>query len=132
MFKVPEEFRQRDYPSLPSSALDGNNGVFIFGHKGYEIFCIASDGGGWEHVSVHINRSRTPAWEQMCVVKDMFWDEEDLVMQFHPPKSEYINNHPYVLHLWRPVGVSIPLPPSIMVGLKPEQIEKLRRGIILI
>jgi hypothetical protein len=53
----------------------------------------------------------------MAYVKDLCWDAEDVVMQLHPRKSEYVNNHPHVLHLWRPVDVEIPTPPSIFVGV---------------
>lgn len=51
----------------------------------------------------------------MCAIKDMFFGEDERVMQFHPPKSEYINNYPYCLHLWRPVDTEIPHPPMICV-----------------
>lgn len=61
---------------------------------------------------------RTPTWSEMSFVKDVFWGEEDMVMQLHPPKSEYVNNHPHVLHLWRPTEQIIPIPPAIFVGLK--------------
>lgn len=71
----------------------------------------------WEHVSVSF-KDRTLTWGEMCVVKDMFWAEEARVMQLHPPKSEHINNHPFCLHLWRPVGVEIPHPDPIFVGIK--------------
>jgi hypothetical protein len=54
----------------------------------------------------------------MCYVKNLFWGEDVSVMQLHPPKSEYVNNHKYCLHLWRPVNAEIPLPDSMMVGLK--------------
>lgn len=50
--------------------------------------------------------------------KDIFWGPEETVIQYHPPKSEYVNNHPSVLHLWRPTGVDLPLPPSILTGIK--------------
>lgn len=43
------------------------------------------------------------------------YGEDERVMQFHPPKSEYINNHPYCLHLWKPVDTEIPHPPMICV-----------------
>ena len=36
----------------------------------------------------------------------------------NPPKSQWINNHPFCLHLWRPLRDNIPLPPQIAVGLK--------------
>ena len=71
----------------------------------------------WEHVSVSLS-NRCPNWTEMCFVKDLFWDEEDTVMQLHPPKSKWINNHPYCLHLWRPTSETIPLPPEIAVGEK--------------
>jgi hypothetical protein len=60
--------------------------------------------------------SRCATWEEMCFIKDCFWDKEDAVMQVHPPESDYVSTHDYCLHLWRPVNQSIPLPPSIAVG----------------
>lgn len=59
---------------------------------------------------------RCPTWEEMCWIKGQFWGPEDRVIQYHPPASEYINDHPYCLHLWRPIGAEIPAPPSWMVG----------------
>ena len=53
----------------------------------------------------------------MCFVKTVFWDREDCVVQFHPPESEYVNDHPFCLHLWRPVGVVIARPPALTVGV---------------
>jgi hypothetical protein len=71
----------------------------------------------WEHVSVSTT-TRTPSWQEMCWVKDLFWGKEEVVMQLHPAKSEYVNHHPYCLHLWKPIDSVIPLPPSHMVGPK--------------
>ena len=52
----------------------------------------------------------------MCAIKDMFFDHEETVMQLHPPVSEYVNIHPYCLHLWRPNnGRIIPRPPKEFV-----------------
>lgn len=112
MFHVPEKKRIME-GNLGSNKSDGNNGFFKMG----PFVMIASDGMGWEHVSVSLPH-RTLTWEEMCMIKDMFWDEEDCVVQYHPPKSDYINNHPYVLHLWRPINQEIPRPPSILVGIK--------------
>jgi len=84
---------------------------------GQTAFAIASDGAGWEHVSVS-RTDRCLTWEEMCQVKAMFWGDDDCVLQYHPPKSEYVNNHPFCLHLWRPIDVAIPLPDSILVGIK--------------
>jgi hypothetical protein len=53
----------------------------------------------------------------MCFVKDLFWDEEECVVQFHPPLSQYVKNHRYCLHLWRPTHQAIPAPPARLVGI---------------
>lgn len=82
-----------------------------------KVVCSPFDGEKeWEHVSVSLP-NRCPTWEEMCYIKDLFWDETQTVVQFHPPKSEYINNHRYCLHLWRNTKVEIQTPPSILVGL---------------
>lgn len=92
---------------------------FVHGPCGCELKIIASgaEETGWEHVSISTPR-RPPNWQEMCFVKDLFWDAEECVMQLHPPKSQYVNNHPHCLHLWRPLKIEIPLPPSILVGVK--------------
>lgn len=71
----------------------------------------------WEHVSVSTKR-RIPNWEEMCFVKNLFWGPEECVVQFHPPESEWVNNHLYCLHLWRSVVQPFPRLPSIMVGVR--------------
>jgi len=99
---------------------DGFNGAFYTKINGVEILILASDGMGWQHVSVSLAHqpNHTPSWSIMCQVKDLFWEEEDAVMQIHPPKSQYVNQHPGCLHLWRPTdaGVEIPLPYAAMLG----------------
>lgn len=117
MFHVPDMYRLRHGPMATSEA-HGNNGAFII-PCGFnvDLRVIASDGQGWEHVSVSLT-NRCPTWEEMCRVKCMFWDNTDCVVQYHPPKSEYVNCHPYCLHLWRQIGVEFVLPPSYMVGPK--------------
>lgn len=95
---------------------DGGNGVFKVFVGGRSFKCIASDGGGWDHVSVSPwNQKRCPTWEEMCAIKDMFFEPEETVIQYHPPHSEYVNNHPYCLHLWRPTDQEIPRPPKQFV-----------------
>lgn len=80
--------------------------------------CVVSDGFGWEHVSVSLEKKKCPNWGIMCAVKDLFWDPEDCVIQFHPPASAYVNAHPYCLHLWRKIGHEYEIPDSILVGPK--------------
>lgn len=74
----------------------------------------------WEHVSVSCPH-RCPTWDEMCWVKEQFWNDDECVIQFHPPRAEYINNHNFCLHLWKPVGVEIPRPPAGAVGLKSDK-----------
>lgn len=77
------------------------------------------DSSWWEHVSVS-TPDRCPSWEEMCIVKDLFWHEDELVVQFHPRKIDYVNFHPRTLHLWRPTRHKdrIPTPPTHLVGPK--------------
>lgn len=121
MFHVPNDFRLTKHSTLGSTNANGNNGAFAM-HKGtLKVLMIATDELGWEHVSVTINsqgKDRMPSWNEMCLIKDLFWDKEDCVVQFHPPESEYVNNHPYCLHLWRKIGSEFETPPSITVGIK--------------
>jgi hypothetical protein len=119
----PEQFRYAKNPLLYSDAAYGMNGMFMVPYCGKILQCIASDGSGWEHVSVSIgNGSKTikrcATWDEMCFVKNLFWEPEETVVQFHPAKSEYVNNHPYCLHLWRPTDGKLQTPPNDMVGVK--------------
>jgi len=116
-FRVPNKYRVRE-GRMASDESFGNNGAFVVPLKyGQQVFVIASDAFGWEHVSVS-RKDRCPLWDEMCQIKDMFWDAEDCVVQFHPPASEYVNNHPRCLHLWRQIGTEFALPDSLLVGIK--------------
>ena len=109
-------------PQYWTTPEDGFNGMFRLFVLGVFVRCVASDGGGWQHVSVSIEgKSKPPYWETMCAVKDLLWEAEDCVVQFHPPKSQYVNHHPGCLHLWRYTGggpFQQPTPHWIMVGPK--------------
>lgn len=125
MFHLPEKHRWKEHPGVPSQTGDVD-GFFIIPHyriNNYEFWAMASNGLGWEHVSISIREKyskgskRCPTWEEMCWVKDQFWDKEDCVIQYHPSESEYVNCHHFCLHLWRPIDQDFPIPPKIMVGL---------------
>lgn len=128
-FYAPNAFRVRK-GAFGSDETFGNNGAFFVPnraartrglstreHGSVPLKVIASDGEGWEHVSVSLP-TRCPTWAEMAFIKSVFWDADDCVVQFHPPESEYVNNHPFCLHLWRPTGHQIPTPPSLLVGFK--------------
>ena len=118
MMKVPEQYRIKTGEMASTSDL-GNNGAFKIPRFGFaNLFVVASDGHDWEHVSVSVEGARRcPTWEEMCFVKELFWSIDDTVIQFHPPESEYVNNHKFCLHMWKP-PYALSLPASWMVGLK--------------
>lgn len=124
--RVPEKYRLINHRFLGSDASYGCNGFFVIPHykiANYSINCQVSDGMGWQHVSVTISSTqrkveRCPTWEEMCFVKGVFWDADETVVQFHPPEAEYVNNHKYCLHLWKHENFEMPLPDSLMVGIK--------------
>ena len=110
-FCVPEKYRIKGL----SNETFGNNGAFkIPGPHGRDLNVIASDVEGWEHVSVSTPKY-IPTWLEMCFIKNLFWGDEDMVIQFHPPKSEYVNNCDTCLHLWRPIDKEIPRPKKELV-----------------
>jgi hypothetical protein len=109
--------REGEYASIPGDPF----GAFTLIYNGEALHVIANaanqESEWWEHVSVS-TQGRTPTWDEMCWVKDLFWLEEECVVQYHPPRSEYVNCHPNCLHLWRPTRRKIPVPKSILVGPK--------------
>ena len=104
---------------------DGRNGRFFLRGSGKtrHLIATASDRGGWEHVSVVVHEFPydTPTWAEMCRVKENFWDDEDVVVQYHPKASEYVNLHPGCLHLWRPANGEMPRPDPILVGFRKDE-----------
>ena len=96
MFKTPEKYRVLK-GRMASTEEDGCNGVFQYtvGAERFNILC--SDGEKWEHVSVSKSKSGKiviPTWIEMCKIKNLFWDLEDTVIEYHPALSDYVNRHP--------------------------------------
>lgn len=105
------------YWSRPEHGCNGYFRLMIFGAL---VKVIASDGKGWKHISVSLvgNPHVVPNYKTMCEVRRLFYEDTDWVVQFSPPVSEHINNHPGCLHWWMPTDQKMPTPPSLMVGLK--------------
>lgn len=145
-FHVPELARNTVHPLLKTTSADGNNGAFALEspshlsrpsqggswrsfarHRHEHSRAPTQRLGGRPDRSHHCGslwavptrppKMRTPNWREMSYVKDLCWDAEDVVIQFHPRKSEYVNNHPHVLHLWRNTRVEMPTPPPELVGV---------------
>ena len=126
--RIPLEARRERSGPLASSDTDGANGAFCLESpiSGWYLAIVASDGSWWgeaglpgepwEHVSVHAFRGggtkqRCPTWSEMAYIKRLFWAAEDIVTQYHPADSKYVNVHSFTLHLWRPTATNVPTPP---------------------
>lgn len=102
------------HPFAPDYAGDEQNGAFLIRRMGLEFVVIASNQGGWDHVSVSL-RDRCPTWEEMKAIKELFFEADEWAVEFHPPATQNISVHDYCLHLWRPQGERLPVPPMILV-----------------
>jgi hypothetical protein len=128
-----ERYRQGGPPGI-------NAGWFVIPRVSGDLRFMVGNGGGWDHVSISLAH-RCPTWDEMCLVKDLVFRDDEWVMQLHPARKDHINNHPFCLHLWRPQSAAemaeihrqwdaagedgmwpeaapgvIPLPPNWMVG----------------
>jgi hypothetical protein len=112
-----ERYRTQRPPHLISIPGDPY-GAFLIPFKGVVLAVIANaanpDSAWWDHASVSL-KNRTPNWYEMDHIKDLFWREDETVMQLHVPKSQHRCIHPHCLHLWAPTREAIPLPPSELV-----------------
>ena len=88
--------------------------------------CIASNGFGWDHVSVSLE-DRCPTWPEMEFIRRTFFRPDEAAMQYHAPLDDYVDGFrkgdcQYCLHLWRPHSRTIPKPYRWMVGgMSPEE-----------
>lgn len=78
---------------------------------------------GWEHLSVSF-KNKIPSWECMQEMKELFFKDDEECFQLHPKADDYVNNNEYTLHIWRPENGVMPIPPSILVGFRPNHIEE--------
>ena len=99
---------------MASNSTYGNNGAFMIKYKSRTYKVITSDQGGWDHVSVSLP-NRVPTWKEMCTIKDMFFEDNEVAVQYHPAKESYINDHSFVLHMWRCQDTAMPMPPLMFV-----------------
>lgn len=53
----------------------------------------------WLHVSLS-KRNRLPSWKNLKEVKDIFIGYDKKAIMVLPEDSEYVNFHPYCLHLF--------------------------------
>lgn len=116
--KAPYTSREGDRYGLFSIPFEGRNLLVVVAP---DIFST-NELTEWEHISVSL-KNRCPNWREMSYVKDLFWDEEDTVVQYHPKKSDYVNMMPTCLHLWKWNKGEIPTPHYLLVGFKNKEEE---------
>lgn len=111
----PERYRAKHPLNFPHKAGDPYGWFMIPSPTGTQVFAVMADGQDpdWQHVSVSM-RNRCPTWDEMCYIKNLFWDETETVVQYHPPKSDYVNIAKNCLHLWR-YRWDMPRPPKAYV-----------------
>ena len=86
-----------------------------YGRDALTVAC--GDGEGWDHVSVSL-RSRCPTWGEMEFVRAIWFEDDETVVQFSPPRDRMVNNHPYCLHMWRSQNETQPVPDERLVGIR--------------
>jgi len=118
--KTFEEIKNSGKVIITEKDDEGFSGMYYGFNLSATLVCTW--GAGWEHVSISPTRkSYTPSWDDMCRLKEVFFKDDEAVIQIHPPKSEYVNNMPNCLHLWRCTYKDMVLPPAILVGIKKGQ-----------
>lgn len=103
--------------AMASDESYGNCGAFMMPFNGDMFTVVISDGMDWDHVSVS-TPERTPTWSEMCYFKEVLFEDDECVVQYHPPKEKHVNNHAHCLHLWHPQKDELPMPDELMVGIK--------------
>jgi hypothetical protein len=98
---VPDWAREL-FPRKPLMFAHQGNHVYRHINIDLAVICSAreeADGKRWMHVSCS-RPSRMPDWEDLRLVKDTFIGRDRKAIQVLPAQSEYVNLHPYCLHLW--------------------------------
>lgn len=121
--KTLEEITKIPRLIVQETGLDGGRGII---HMPRWVGSVVwSNSGGWDHVSIApAKRNIMPSWDDMCLLKNLFFNEDEVVIQYHPAKKDYVNNLSNCLHLWKPTEETLPVPNSLMVGLKDGQTTK--------
>ena len=109
-----DEIRKEPNLFIDKEGYDGFSGRWFnkYDNKTYDF--IFSYGGKWEHLSVS-RSNKTPDWNIMCKMKEIFWKDDEVCVEYHPRKIDYINLHKNCLHIWKPINEEIPTPPIYFV-----------------
>ena len=102
--------------TFASTEVDGWNGLFLVPMDGRIWQVCLSDGFGFRHLSAtNYTRKELPPWQVMVRLKEAFFDDATWVVMYIPAKEDYVNDHPYVHHLWEPLNEELPKPSIVLV-----------------
>lgn len=65
-----------------------------------------ADGRLWHHVSCS-HQGHLPSFNELKLMKRCFVGDERTALQVFPPAVQYVNDHPFVLHLWTCVSEEV-------------------------
>lgn len=130
-FKVPEKHRVKEGGNMATTALDGNNGLFLIPmsiKKGdntkynYYLSVIATAAQGWENVLITIMNKdgkltpRSASLEEMDFIKAIFWGNDECVLQYFPATADDMKLPGFCVALWKPNFAAVPKPPKDFKG----------------
>jgi hypothetical protein len=102
--------------AMASTELDGWNGMFLVPLEGELWHVMISDQMGWKHLSVtNAQKKMLPSWTVLGRLKDLFYGDDEWACQFFPAKEDYIDDHPFCLHIWKPLDEELPRPSIALV-----------------
>jgi hypothetical protein len=102
--------------AMGSDETYGWNGCFIVPINGQLWQVMLGEGMGWRHLSAtNAQRRELPPWAVLSRLKELFFADDEWVVMYIPPREDYVNDHPYVHHLWSSLEAEIPRPPAFMV-----------------
>lgn len=99
-----EQLKPRVLPSNYELLEDYTNAGYYRRHDGMTVITEVAiyDKRMWLHVSCAF-ATRLPDWADLREVKTVFVGPKRMALSIMPSEAEYVNIHPYVLHLWCPL-----------------------------
>jgi hypothetical protein len=79
--------------------LDGLKYVQAFTGLSLIISGELHDSRRWIHLSL-AHKDRMPTWTELVDIKEIFIGRDDTSIQVIPPRKQYVNIHPFCLHLF--------------------------------
>jgi len=124
--KVSEQFTGMDFMAVADAVVTDYSSIIyeaLLKNLPIYIYCFDSDKyldergfyiDFWNDIPAAYSKNAQGIIEEIVYKNSV---SAEITEQF---KKDYVNNHNYCLHIWKPINQEIPTPPSIMVGLKKE------------